>query len=113
MTSVSHICFRPKASNNIFCILIRRCLELEILSSTYSASTLSALRKIRRHLVKSVADTEAEIDQIRANLQQYEAVGTDFETVVKEYAKLKEEIAGKKWALKELKKEGGGGSGEE
>ena len=36
---------------------------------------------------------------------QYEAVGEEFDTIVSEYAKLKAEIEGKEWAIRELKKD--------
>ena len=89
----------------VFFWSIFRCLELEILSSTYSGSTLSALKKIRTHLDESIADIRTGIQRIRANLGQYESVGSEFEIVVKEFAKLRADIAGKRWALKELKKD--------
>ena len=86
-----------------------RCLELEILLSTYSGSSVQALKKIRSHLKASITAAEADIERTRASLVQYEAVGEEFGSVVKDYAKVKEEIKGTRWALKELKENAGGG----
>ena len=84
---------------------IRRCLELEILASTYKPETVQALKKIRTYLDKNLARVRAEVDQSKTSLMQYEAVGEEFDAIVSEYAKIKAEIEGKKWAIKELKKD--------
>ena len=84
-----------------------RCLELEILSSTYKPEAVQALKKIRMYLDKNLARVRAEVDQSKASLMQYEAVGEEFDAIVGEYAKLKAEIEGKEWAIKELKKDSG------
>ena len=82
-----------------------RCLELEILASTYKPEAVQALKKIRAYLDKNLARVRAEVDQSKASLMQYEAVGEEFDAIVSEYAKLKAEIEGKEWAIKELKKD--------
>ena len=78
-------------------------MELEILASTYKPATVQALNKIREHLKSKIAKCHKEIDLTKSSLTQYEAVGEQFEEVVEKYAKIKGEVEGKKWALKELK----------
>ena len=80
-----------------------RCIELEILASTYKPDTVPALKRISAHLKASVAKTTQEIERTKQSLRQYEAVGEDFEAVVKEYADVRTEIKGKEWAIRELK----------
>ena len=80
-----------------------RCIELEILASTYKPDTVPALKRISSHLKTSVASVSKEIERTKLSLRQYEAVGEDFEQVVKEYADVKTEIRGKEWAIKELR----------
>ena len=57
------------------------------------------------YLDKNLARVHAEVDQSKASLMQFEAVGEEFDAIVDEYAKLKAEIEGKEWAIKELKKD--------
>lgn len=73
------------------------------MASTYQPDTIKALRAIRRYLKTNAEETSAAIDKTRSDLQQYEAVGEDFEAVVAEYAKVRADIEGKLWALQELK----------
>ncbi|XP_059081171.1 HAUS augmin-like complex subunit 4 isoform X2 [Tigriopus californicus] len=80
-----------------------KCLELEILTSTYKSGSLPALKKIRNHLSESISQTNAEIQRVTSSLAQYTSAGSEFEEVVIEYVKVLEEIQGKKWALAELK----------
>ena len=87
------------------CIFGNRCLELEILASTYKPEAVQALKKIRAYLDKTLATVCTEVERSKASLMQYEAVGEEFDAVVSEYARLKTEIEGKEWAIKELKED--------
>jgi hypothetical protein len=72
---------------------------------TYKPERVEALKKIRAYLDKTLARVRSDVDQSKTSLVQYEAVGEDFEAVVTEYARLRAEIEGKQWAIKELKEE--------
>ncbi len=82
-----------------------KCLEMEVVGSTYKPERIKALRKISAHLEKTLRDVNELIAKSRTELAQFEAVDEDFSAVVREYTQLKADIEGKLWALKELKKE--------
>ena len=62
-----------------------------------------ALEKIRGQILSSLREVRAEIERVRASVGQFQSIGSQFDSLVEHYAKILNEIEGKKWALKELK----------
>ena len=61
------------------------------------------MEKIRAQIVSSLREVRAEIERVRASVAQFQSIGPQFDFLVEQYAKILNEIEGKKWALKELK----------
>ena len=56
-----------------------------------------------RDLLESeLKDRQLEKQSVQTELESFEMLGTEFEALADEYARLQEEINVKKWALKEL-----------
>ena len=55
-------------------------------------------------LEKAMTDSNAELVKLEQNLKIYESVGSGFDSLVKEYARLTAEIDNRKWALAELER---------
>ena len=80
-----------------------KCLELEILNATYTKDSVAALRKVKNRLMDQMANAQKELLDLSSTLEQYSKCGPEFCEIVKEYARLRKEIEGKKWALGELR----------
>ena len=51
-----------------------------------------------------MTESKAELAKLEQNLRIYESVGSGFDSLVKEYARLTAEIDNRKWALAELER---------
>ena len=51
----------------------------------------------------AIDTTKHELSEASQACKSYESVGLGFETLVKEYTHLRDEIANKQWAIRELK----------
>lgn len=52
---------------------------------------------------KAVRGTEQELQSLSTLAQNYAAIGSQFESIVGDYAHICDEINNKKWALRELR----------
>ncbi len=78
-------------------------IELEVMAMTYTPDAVKALDKIKRQYGDAIDKVTKEISYLRGELDRYQAVGPQFESLVEEHSKLRSEIESKKWALQELK----------
>ncbi|XP_069489942.1 HAUS augmin-like complex subunit 4 [Ambystoma mexicanum] len=78
--------------------------ELQILVDTYTLPKLEVHKMIRDTLEKAICAEEQEMVTSRMLLNAYEDLGPEFEDLMKEYTRLKKDIATTKWALAELGK---------
>ncbi|XP_013410839.1 HAUS augmin-like complex subunit 4 [Lingula anatina] len=83
------------------CLKIRM-VEMQILCDTYHVESVQALKAVSENLQTAVHDHKAELHQVSQALTAYEAVGAGFDEMVSEYAKLRDEVENKRWALTEL-----------
>lgn len=79
-----------------------KCLELDIVNSTYTRDTIRAIRVVRDRVRDQIAASRAALIALEISLHQYRAAGPEFSDIVKEYARVQKEKEGKVWALKEL-----------
>ena len=52
----------------------------------------------------AMAESKSELAKLEKSLKVYESVGSGFESLIKEYARLTTEIDNRKWALTELER---------
>ncbi|CAL8326591.1 unnamed protein product [Lota lota] len=76
--------------------------SVEIGLDTYTADTIAAHKKIRDLLELELKDCQLEKQSVESKLASFEMLGTEFEALANEYARLKGEINVKNWALKEF-----------
>ncbi|XP_061163614.1 HAUS augmin-like complex subunit 4 [Saccostrea echinata] len=79
-------------------------VELQILCDTYTMETTKALLKIKETLHSAKEEADKSKTYVTKTLQTYESLGSEFDELVTEYQRLKEEIDNKEWALSELQK---------
>ena len=77
---------------------------LDVKTSTYTATNVQALRKIRNKLNTQTQSLEAEINNTRNMLEQFLKCGPELDEIVSSYVRIQKEIDCKKWAIKELQK---------
>lgn len=77
---------------------------LDVKTSTYTATNVQALRKIRNKLNTQTQCLESEINNTRNMLEQFFKCGPELDEIVSSYVKIQKEIDCKKWAIKELQK---------
>ena len=58
---------------------------------------------IRHELDDAVKSTQQQIHHVAQALKSYDAIGLDFDTIVKEYTCLRDDVESKRWSLRELK----------
>lgn len=78
-------------------------LEYQTLCDTYQESTVSALKEIRKHLDQEIESTSSSLDKVNLSLKSYDGIGLGFETLIREYTHLRDEIENKTWAMREIK----------
>ncbi|XP_057711000.1 HAUS augmin-like complex subunit 4 isoform X1 [Corythoichthys intestinalis] len=71
---------------------------------TYTPDTISAHKEIRKHLESELSTYREEKRSMELKLSSFEVLGKDFEALVEEYGKIREEIELKNWAIEELSK---------
>lgn len=76
--------------------------EMELLLDTYSSQSIEALKCISSKLNNQLDQRKKEIDDISTKIQAYENVGGEFDSLVKEYASLMEELQEKKDMLMQM-----------
>ncbi|XP_059891408.1 HAUS augmin-like complex subunit 4 [Gadus macrocephalus] len=81
--------------------------SVEIGLDTYTADTIAAHKKIRDLLESELKDRQLEKQSVGSKLASFEMLGTEFEALADEYARLQGEINVKKWALKEFHEHAG------
>ncbi|MPC31051.1 uncharacterized protein LOC123506035 isoform X2 [Portunus trituberculatus] len=69
-----------------------RCLELEILTATYSSQSVRALKMLQGHLLQRRTQAEESLAKLRHAMAAYEHLDPKFQDLLKEYAKLQEDI---------------------
>ncbi|XP_022343998.2 HAUS augmin-like complex subunit 4 [Crassostrea virginica] len=79
-------------------------IELQILCDTYTLETTKALQQIKETLHSAQVEAEKSKTYVTKTLQTYESLGSEFDELVMEYQRLKEETDNKEWALSELLK---------
>ena len=77
---------------------------LDVKTSTYTATKVQALRKIRNKLSSQTQSFESEISNTRTRLEQFLKCGPELDEIISSYVKIQKEIDCKKWAIKELQK---------
>jgi len=78
-------------------------LEYQTLCDTYEMSTVAALKEIKKHLDHEIHSTSTSLDKVNLSLKAYDGIGLGFETLVREYTHLRDEVENKTWAMKEIK----------
>jgi len=81
-----------------------KCLELEIMASTYNSESVGALKSISKYLKSTIARVKEEIEDLTKKLAQFKSVGPEFDDIIGEFDKIKNQIEVKKWELAELSK---------
>ena len=99
--SITTECLLAKCDS--LCLKIKL-LELQVLCETYTKDTVKALQCVKSHLANNTKDSQKEHQHISRALQSYESIGSEFNSLVEEYRKLKDEVENKQWALAELQK---------
>ncbi|KAG7476411.1 hypothetical protein MATL_G00082590 [Megalops atlanticus] len=84
----------------IICKIRVEMLELQL--DTYTPETIAAHRKIRVKLDSQLSAVRAEKHSAESMLSSFQILGQDFEALVEEYSRLRQEIDNKSWALKEF-----------
>ncbi|KAK2161657.1 hypothetical protein LSH36_112g04018 [Paralvinella palmiformis] len=79
-------------------------MQLDLMSNMYYSDTVEALNKIRKELEHTGIKTEEETIKTKQILKVYEGIGTEFEQLVEDYAKLKFDIDSNRWAVRTMKK---------
>jgi len=79
-----------------------KCLEMEIINSTYNKESIKAIKLVRTRLLEKIQRKESELADLENRIAQYRGVSSEFSDVVKEYARILKQIEEKKWALREL-----------
>jgi HAUS augmin-like complex subunit 4 len=80
-------------------------LKNQFLCDTYTPEAVIALQKIKNHLEVAKREAVEEHERVLVKLQEYSSLGLGFESIVKQYTQLLEEIKNKRWALSELQKQ--------
>lgn len=70
--------------------------EMELLLDTYNSQSMEALKSLSSKLNSQADQRKKEIDDISARIYAYENVGGEFDSLVKEYASLTEDLQEKK-----------------
>ena len=89
------------AKSKATCAKLRQIL-LRLLRDTYTPGNLHALQHIRSRVASNHTRLKADYSQLHKSLQMYQSLGDTFRTTAGEFAVLLDEIANKRWALKEL-----------
>ncbi|XP_050710705.1 uncharacterized protein LOC126995254 [Eriocheir sinensis] len=70
-----------------------RCLELEVLTETYTSQSVRALKLLQSHLQQRRTQTEESLVKLRHSMDAYKDLDPKFQGLLKEYAKLQEDIS--------------------
>lgn len=70
-----------------------RCLELEVLTETYTGQSVRALKLLQSHLQQRKAHLEECLVKLRHSVDAYKDLDPKFQGLLKEYAKLQEDIS--------------------
>ncbi|XP_042885405.1 uncharacterized protein LOC122261698 [Penaeus japonicus] len=73
-------------------LLKLKCIELEILVDTYTSQSVPALKTIHSHVKERTADAERSLAKLRHELSGYSGLDPKFQALLKEYAKLQQDI---------------------
>ena len=76
----------------IHILFIYRCLELEILTATYSSQSVRALKMLQGHMLQRRTQAEESLAKLRHAMGAYEHLDPKFQDLLKEYSKLQEDI---------------------
>lgn len=98
------------AKCDAMCLKIK-IVELQILCDTYTIETLDSLRIIRKKLEEAHKDSEKEKVHVEQAIKAYECLGQEFDQIVSEFGKFKDELENKQWALAEFGKTQSGATG--
>ncbi|MGH0166294.1 UNVERIFIED_CONTAM: hypothetical protein FKN15_050339, partial [Acipenser sinensis] len=83
-------------------ILKIRMEMLQVQLDTYTPKKIAVHRTIRDTLESALKSEQVERQSSQRMLSSFEILGKDFEAVVKEYSRLRQEIKNRKWALQEF-----------
>ncbi|XP_051541144.1 HAUS augmin-like complex subunit 4 [Myxocyprinus asiaticus] len=75
---------------------------LQVQLDTYTKDKIAAHKRITEKLNAELKTSEMEKQAVESKLSSFEIYGKDFEALVEEYSRLRQEIATKSWALKEF-----------
>ncbi|XP_062844984.1 HAUS augmin-like complex subunit 4 [Trichomycterus rosablanca] len=75
---------------------------LEVQLYTYTRDKIAAHQKIMEKLSAELKAAQVEKQSLESRLASFEIYGREFEVLAEEYARLKQEVATKSWALKEF-----------
>lgn len=70
-----------------------RCVELEVLTETYTSQSVRALKLLQSHLQQRRIQTEESLVKLRHSMDAYKDLDPKFQDLLKEYAKLQEDIS--------------------
>ncbi|MGH0117790.1 UNVERIFIED_CONTAM: hypothetical protein FKN15_039961 [Acipenser sinensis] len=83
-------------------ILKIRMEMLQVQLDTYTPKKIAVHHTIRDTLESALKSEQVERQSSQRMLSSFEILGKDFEAVVKEYSRLRQEIKNRKWALQEF-----------
>lgn len=69
-----------------------RCLELQVLTETYTSQSVHALKLLQSHLQQRQTKAEESLVKLRHSMDAYKDLDPKFQDLLKEYAKLQEDI---------------------
>ncbi|XP_074387963.1 HAUS augmin-like complex subunit 4 [Zonotrichia albicollis] len=84
-------------------LLKSRLEELKVLLDTYPAPTIEAHRRIRAELSEARSAAEAEAAILGAELATHRQLGPEFRDLALELGQIRQELAQKRWALRQLR----------
>ncbi|MEE6516077.1 hypothetical protein FKM82_025292, partial [Ascaphus truei] len=78
--------------------------ELQVLTDTYTPEKVEVHRQIRETLERAVRTEEREVSASREILSSYKILGPEFEELVREYTRLRQDIENDRSVLQEISK---------
>lgn len=78
----------------VMCLVyfLYRCLELQVLTETYTSQSVHALKLLQSHLQQRQTKAEESLVKLRHSMDAYKDLDPKFQDLLKEYAKLQEDI---------------------
>ena len=84
-----------------------KCQELKVMNMTYTPDANKALAKISHDFKQKIVSHEKTEAQLRGELERYQSLGPNFESIAEKYGNLLQEIQNAKWMLDSIHKSSG------